>query len=170
MRYSATMEQARYSYRDDPSVPAFDDAAPLIIFDGLCLLCSTGVQWMLARDPKGISRFAAIQDPVPQALYQHYGLDAQRFDTFMVLSGGAAYTRWAGVVAAGETMPWPWRGLAAAGHVVPRFIGDAIYNAVQRNRLGWFGSRAECFIPAPAQRHRFLNDAASAADRPPAFG
>ncbi|MBN9247873.1 MAG: DUF393 domain-containing protein, partial [Hyphomicrobium sp.] len=58
-----------YSYRDDPAVPSFDDTRPLIIFDGLCVLCSGGVQWMLDRDPAGRSQFAVIQDPLPKALY-----------------------------------------------------------------------------------------------------
>ena len=49
-----------YSYRNDPSVPAFDDSRPLVIFDGECVLCSNGIQWMFARDPKGVTKFAVI--------------------------------------------------------------------------------------------------------------
>jgi len=152
---------APYTYRTDPAVPPFDDTAPLIIFDGLCVLCSDGVQWMIARDPAGTSRFAAIQEPVPQALYRHYGLDAAAFDTFMVLWNGRPYTRWAGALAAARTMPSPWRWCGIAGRVVPRFIGDWLYDWVQRNRLDWFGSRATCFMPSPAQRARFLDAQAS---------
>jgi predicted DCC family thiol-disulfide oxidoreductase YuxK len=145
-----------YSYRDNPSVPPFDDSAPIVIFDGLCVLCSTGVQWMLARNPNGMTRFAAIQDPIPQALYAHYGLDATTFDTFMVLADGVALTKWAGVLAAGKTMSRRWRWLATTGRLVPDFAGDKIYDLVQRNRLRWFGSRATCLMPEPANRHRFL--------------
>lgn len=145
-----------YSYRDDPAVPAFDDQAPLIIFDGLCVLCSSGVRWMLARDPKGTSRFAAIQQPVPRALYRHYNLDADRFDTFMVLADGVAHLKWAGVVAAGRTLPPPWRGLASIARLVPPVIGDRIYDWVQRNRLRWFGSRTSCLMPTPVDRDRFM--------------
>ena len=105
------MPPVLYSYRSDPEVPAFDDGAALVIFDGHCVLCSSGVQWMLARDRGGTARFAAIQDPVPQAIYRHYGLDAETFDTFMVLDRGVAYTRWAGLLAAARTMPRPWRWL-----------------------------------------------------------
>jgi predicted DCC family thiol-disulfide oxidoreductase YuxK len=155
-----------YSYRSDPRVPAFDDSAPIVIFDGLCVLCSTGVQWMLARDPAGVTRFAAIQDPIPQALYAHYGLDAETFDTFMVLVSGVAHTKWAGVLAAGRAMPWPWRGLAPIGRLVPEAIGDRIYDWVQRNRLQWFGSRTACLKPVPANRHRFLTELQVTSVRP----
>ncbi len=145
-----------YSYRDDPRVPPFDDRAPLIIFDGLCVLCSSGVQWMLARDPNGISQFATIQQPLPRALYRHYNLDADRFDTFMVVADGIAYTRWAGVVAAGRTLPQPWRILAGIARLVPAVVGDWFYDIVQRNRLRWFGSRQACLAPTAQHRARFL--------------
>jgi predicted DCC family thiol-disulfide oxidoreductase YuxK len=155
----ADMDDLPYSYRDDPSIPAFDDSAPIIIFDGMCVLCSTGVQWMLARDSAGHSRVAAIQDPIPQALYRHFGLNAETFDTFMVLADGVAYTKWAGVLAAGRTLPAPWRWLAHAGRAVPNAIGDPVYDWVQRKRLRWFGRRQTCLRPNAAESRRFLNPA-----------
>lgn len=151
------MKHRPYSYRDDPNVPSFDDSVPLVIFDGLCVLCATGVQWMLARDSDGSSKFAAIQQPVPRALYRHYNLDADRFDTFMVLSDGTTYTRWQGALAAARTMPQPWRLLGTLGRIVPNFIGDRIYDWVQRNRLQWFGTSETCLMPDQATRHRFLD-------------
>jgi predicted DCC family thiol-disulfide oxidoreductase YuxK len=143
-----------YSYRNDPAVPPFDDSQPLIIFD---VLCSSGVQFMLRRDPKGSSRFAAIQDPVPQALYRYYGLNAARFDTFMVLSDGVPHVKWQGVLAAARTMPAPWRWLAALGRLIPNVIGDRIYDWVQRNRIGWFGAHDVCFLPDATHRVRLLS-------------
>lgn len=157
-----------YSYRSDPAVPRFDDSAPLIIFDGHCVLCSSGVEWMLKRDPNGTSRHAVIQDPIPQALYRHYGLDAERFETFMVLADGIPYTRWAGTLAAARTMPAPWKWLGQLGRIVPDVIGDRIYDWVQRNRMSWFGAREQCFMPNAEQRARFLAFAApAAAPNPP---
>jgi len=149
-----------YSYRSDASVPAFDDSKPLVIFDGLCVLCSAGVQFMLARDPDGCSRFAAIQAPLPRALYAHFGLDAARFDTFMVLADGVAHVRWAGVLAAARTMPAPWRWLGMAGRIVPPLLGDPVYDWVQRNRLKWFGTRQSCFVPDARTRSRVLAESA----------
>ena len=150
------MPPAPYSYRNDPAVPTFDDSAPLIVFDGLCVLCSAGVRFMLARDPAGASRFAVIQSRLPRALYVHYGLDADRFDTFMVLTDGRPYVRWAGLLAAARTMPTPWRWLAQLGRIVPAFVGDRIYDWVQRNRLRWFGKREVCLAPDTSSRARLL--------------
>lgn len=152
------MRHKAYGYRNDPAVPKFDDTQPLIIFDGLCVLCSSGVNFMLARDPNGSSRFAAIQEPVPQALYRHFGLDADRFDTFMVLADGMPHIKWQGVLAAARTMPAPWRWLAVLGRLLTDVIGDRLYDWVQRNRIGWFGSRTSCLLPNDQNRARFLNE------------
>lgn len=145
-----------YSYRQDPAVPDFDDGSPIVIFDGMCVLCSSGVQWMLARDPNGETRFCVIQHPLAQALYAHYDLDAERFDTFMVLAGGDAHVKWKGALAAARTLPAPWRWLGRIGQLVPSFLGDPIYDWVQRNRIGWFGARATCFAPDRALESRFI--------------
>lgn len=150
------MPPTAHSYLADPAVPPFDDSQPIVIFDGLCVLCSTGVDWMLKRDPNGTSRFATIQQVVPRALYRHYGLDADRFDTFMVLENGVPNTKWAGVLAAARTLPQPWHALGVIGRAIPGFIGNPLYDWIQRNRLGWFGSRATCRRPTPAETHRFL--------------
>jgi predicted DCC family thiol-disulfide oxidoreductase YuxK len=145
-----------HSYRGNPAVPAFDDTCPLIIFDGFCVLCSTGVQFMLKYDPHGTSRFAAIQDPVPRALYHHYGLNPDSFDTFMVLKDGVPHVKWRGVLAAGETMGSYWRVLAMLGRLLPGAIGDPLYDLVQRKRLVWFGTRQSCLLPNASQKGRFL--------------
>ncbi len=112
---------------------------------------------MIARDPKGDTTFAAIQEAIPNALYTHYGLDPEAFDTFMVLLDGKPFLRWRGVCAAARSMPRPWRWLGQVGCLVPSFFGDAIYDFVQRNRIGWFGATKACFVPDNANKERFLS-------------
>ncbi len=111
---------------------------------------------MLARDPHGPTRFIAVQAPLARALYAHYGLDPDRFDTFMVLKDGVPYVKWRGWLEAAKTMPAPWKQLGLAGHVMPRVIGDAIYDVIQHNRFNWFGRRETCLVPDAAARRRFI--------------
>ena len=153
------MRPVPYSYRTDATVPRFDDTKPLIVFDGMCVLCSSGVQFMLKRDPHGTSRFATIQSPLANSLYLHYGLDPERFDTFMVLTDGRPCLRWAGVLAAARTMPAPWRWLGQAGRIVPSFAGNLVYDWVQRNRFRWFGRREVC-LPAGVLANRLAEPSA----------
>ena len=45
---SRRLSQAQpYSYRADPAVPAFPDDKGLVVFDGVCVLCSGFVQFVI---------------------------------------------------------------------------------------------------------------------------
>ena len=41
------MPREAYSYRSDPTVPAFPDDRPIIIFDGKCVFCSVFARFIL---------------------------------------------------------------------------------------------------------------------------
>jgi hypothetical protein len=48
----------RFSWRADPVVAPFDDAAPLVVFDGDCVLCSGAARQLnlcIVRPPEGRS-------------------------------------------------------------------------------------------------------------------
>lgn len=40
--------------------------------------------------------------------------------------------------------------------VVPRFIRDAVYDLVARNRYRWFGKQESCMIPDPELKKLFI--------------
>ena len=132
----------------------YDGKRPLVIFDGHCALCSGGVQFM-ARRP-GRAQFAVVQSHLGRALYEHYGLDADSFETFLVIVSGKPYTEWRGVCEAAKTMSLPWNALGWMGMVIPSPLGNIIYQFVQRNRISWFGGLETCFLPSAEQRARFV--------------
>ena len=104
--------KAPYSYRSDPSVPPFPDDTALLVFDGVCVLCSASARFILKRDRAHRFRFATAQSPLGQALFRHYGLDAQTFETNLVLIEGRAYGKLDTVVAAGTQLGGVWRALS----------------------------------------------------------
>jgi predicted DCC family thiol-disulfide oxidoreductase YuxK len=46
--------------------------------------------------------------------------------------------------------------LTAVARVVPRPLRDRLYECIARNRLHWFGARASCYLPDPAEADRFI--------------
>jgi predicted DCC family thiol-disulfide oxidoreductase YuxK len=82
-----------YSYRDDPSVPDFPDETPLIVFDGVCVLCNGFARFVAKRDVAKRFRFAEAQSPLGGALYRHYGLDDVDYETNLLIQDGRAYGR-----------------------------------------------------------------------------
>src|ERR1043166_7772245 len=88
MRQRVTCVPAPYSYRDDPAVPKFADDRPIIIFDGHCVLCSRSAQSVLRHDKRGAYRLLAAQTPLGHALYVHFGLDPDDYESMILIADG----------------------------------------------------------------------------------
>jgi len=149
-------EKAPYSYRTDPSVPPFPDDKALLVFDGVCVLCSATARFILGRDHAKRFRFTTAQSPLGQALFRHYGLDAQIFETNLVLFEGRAHGKLDTVTLAGRLLGGVWRALALL-RVLPRPAGDWLYDRVAQNRYLLFGRTDACMMPPPEWRDRFID-------------
>lgn len=128
---------------------------PIIVFDGLCVLCSANARFILKHDRKGHFRLAAMQGEVGGALYRQFGIDPANPETMIVVQGNDALRDSDGVLAIYHGLGWPWRALAFL-RLVPRFIRDPFYRLVARNRYRIFGQRETCFAPQPEYAERIL--------------
>ena len=146
-----------YEYRADPAVPRFADDRPVIIFDGHCVLCSAFAQFVLKRDRDARFRLLAAQSDLGHALYRHFGLDPVNYDTYVLLQDGKAYVRSDASIRILHGLGGTWSLLAMSARIVPAPLRDAFYDLIARNRLRWFGARAQCFLPDPSQADRFLS-------------
>ena len=151
------MQRAPYDYRADPAVPRFADDRPVIVFDGKCVLCSSFAQFILRKDHDARFRLLAAQSELGSALYQHFGLDPVRYETYVLLQEGKAYFRSEASIRVLDGLGWAWSLFATLARLVPASLRDALYDVIARNRLRWFGTREQCYLPGPSQADRFLS-------------
>ena len=145
-----------YSYRQDNSVAAFPDDRPIIVFDGLCALCSGWVQFVLRHDTSAQFRFLPAQSTLGHALYVHYGLDPENYETNILIADGVATIKSEGTIAMFERLGLPW-SLMRVLRMLPLLVRDRGYELIARNRLAWFGKRETCFRPEAQHSDRFLS-------------
>lgn len=143
-----------YSWRDDPGVPAFDDATPLFVFDGICVLCSAGAAFVMRRDKEGRINMASAQSALGTSLYRHFGLPID--DSYLFLKDGRAFTKSRGYLEVYDTLGGWWRLLKVAG-VLPEAVSDWLYDRVAANRYRWFGTAGQCALLSEEQRKRLLS-------------
>ena len=131
--------------------------APLVVFDGLCRFCDGGVQWLLAHDRRGVFRFAPSQSPAGRARLAAAGvvLQGETPGTVVLIAGTRVWTHSDAVIEVLARMGAPW-SLARVARLVPRAWRDSVYQAFAKRRTQWFGRRAECRVPTPEQRARFV--------------
>jgi predicted DCC family thiol-disulfide oxidoreductase YuxK len=144
-----------YSYRDDLTVPHFADDKPVIIFDGLCALCSGSASFVLRHDDKAIFRLAPAQSPLGHALYAHYGLDPQDYESMILMQDGITWFNSEAAIRIAQGLGFPW-SLAVMFRVVPLGLRDSLYAFVARNRIRWFGRRKTCYLPEARFADRML--------------
>ena len=138
---------------DRPQNAASGDA--IILFDGVCNLCSGAVKFVLKRDRKKWFRFAALQSETGRQLLEFHGLPRDSMETIVLIEGNACFTKSTAVLRIAQHLGGLWP-LLAVFRIVPRFVRDAVYDFVARHRYKWFGKKPSCMIPSPEEAARFL--------------
>jgi predicted DCC family thiol-disulfide oxidoreductase YuxK len=132
-----------------------EEGGPIVLYDGVCGLCSRLVQWILRHDRQGRFRFAALQSELGRVLLARYGLPLDDLDTFVLVQDGVALTRSRAGLAVAAGLEGPWSALSAL-RAVPRPLADWVYDRVASNRYRVFGRADACLLPEAGVRARFL--------------
>lgn len=132
---------------------------PIIVFDGMCVLCSANAQFVLKNDRKARFRLAAMQDEAGAQIMRENGVDPADPESFVLIDaaqdGGRVWKNSDAVLHMWSELEWPWR-LGAVFKLIPRAIRDPLYLLIARNRYKWFGVRETCWVPTPDQAERIL--------------
>ena len=128
----------------------------IILFDGVCNLCNSSVQFVIQRDPSGKFNYAALQSEAGRQLLKENDLPVNELYSIILIKDGEVYqrSRAALEVARGLTGLWP---LLYVLIIIPPFVRNGIYNWISRNRYRWFGKKDECMIPTSELKSRFLS-------------
>lgn len=129
---------------------------PVVLFDGVCNLCSSSVRFIIQRDPHAVFRFASLQSETGRRLLQEKGMDVKSEpDSVVLVEEHAVHVKTDAVlrIAARLSGLWP---LFRVFRILPRSFRDPVYDWVGRNRYRWFGRQDYCAMPDPSLRARFL--------------
>ena len=129
----------------------------VLIFDGLCNLCTHSVRFILEHETAPTICFTSVQSPAGSRLMRQLGLNPDDAKTFVLIENGIPFVRSEAAIHIARHLRLPWRFVTAA-RIVPRFLRDYCYDTVARNRYRWFGRRDACMVPSPDIMPRFLND------------
>ena len=81
----------------------------VILYDGVCVLCSGWVRFVATRDEARLFRFAAIQTAYGRALAGRLGIDPDAPDTNALVMDGRGYRRSDAAIAVLRRLPgWGW--------------------------------------------------------------
>ena len=127
----------------------------VVLFDGVCNFCNASVRFIARRDARGYFHFAPLESDAGQQLLSEWGLNGTAIDSVVLVEGGRASVKSTAALRIARRLSGLWP-LVVVFLIVPRFLRDAVYDVIARNRYRWFGRSEQCMVPSAELRARFL--------------
>ena len=129
---------------------------PLLLFDGVCNLCSSSVQFVLKRNRKGNVRFASLQSDFGKEVLNKSNLPHTYLNSLVLIENGKTYVKSEAALQLAKHLDGIWK-MGSVFLLIPKFIRNPIYDWIARNRYAWFGKKETCWIPEQKWNDRFLD-------------
>ena len=128
----------------------------IILFDGVCNLCESVVQFVIKHDKKDIFRFVSLQSELGVAIIKYMGFDKLKIDSVMLYEPDRTlYYKAEAVFKIAKYLGGQFKFLTIFA-LIPNGISNLFYDYIARNRYKWFGKKEICMIPTAALQSKFL--------------
>lgn len=126
----------------------------IILYDGVCVLCSGWMRFVMRRDRDRLFRFTPIQSDYGRALALALHIDPEDPDTNAVVWRGVAYRQSDAALRVVSLLPG--LGWVAGLHAVPPALRDMVYRLVARTRYQVWGRHAACDLGDASYKDRVI--------------
>jgi predicted DCC family thiol-disulfide oxidoreductase YuxK len=136
--------------------------APVLLYDADCGFCASSVQFVLKHEGRRHQlRFARLGGELGNDLRHRHptlqGVDSMIWVTRPAEGQAEAVNiRWDAVLALLSYLGGGWRVIALVGRMIPRSLGDRLYDIVARHRHSAILA-GMCVLPTFDQESRFLH-------------
>ena len=127
----------------------------IVFFDGVCNFCNYWVNFAIKKDKKKKLRFAPLQGETAKNILPQYNISTTALSTVVFIDDGKVYTQSSAAFRICKHLDGGWK-LFYGLMVIPKFIRDAVYNFIAKNRYRWFGKKESCMVPTADMKSRFL--------------
>ena len=128
----------------------------IILFDGVCNLCNSAINFIIERDKKKQFRFTSLQGDLGKQLLEERKIDPLKIDSIILIDPNLAYYHKSSAaleIAKGLSGAYP---LMSVFLIIPTPIRDWVYDYIAKNRYKWFGKKETCRIATPEEQKLFL--------------
>lgn len=128
----------------------------IVLYDGVCGLCSRAVRFLIKRDRDRALVYAPLQGDTAAALRAKHPEIPANLDTIVFIEeDGRVFLRSKAFLHVSRYLTRPWRW-GYHFRWMPAFLLDLGYRLIARVRYRIFGKKEQCDLPAPEERALFL--------------
>lgn len=129
----------------------------IILFDGVCNLCNSSINFVIKRDKHDIFRYASLQSEIGKKLISERNIDINKIDSILLIEPNVKYYHKSTAalhIAKQLSGIYP---LLSVFLILPKFLRDFVYDIIAKNRYRWFGKQESCMIPTPELKALFID-------------
>lgn len=134
-----------------------NQATKILLFDGVCNLCTSSVLFVIKRDVKKQIRYASIQSTIGKKLMRTYGIDEVYLGSLIFIDEGKVYLKSTGALRLCKYLSNGWPALYIL-IIVPSVIRNFFYDLIAKYRYKLFGKKEICMVPTLELKSLFLKD------------
>jgi predicted DCC family thiol-disulfide oxidoreductase YuxK len=127
----------------------------IIVFDGVCILCNSFVQFIIKKDRAQQFYFTTAQSDFVKEKVHSSQLEVNPLDSVIYLKNGKALTESSAVLSILSDLGGLWK-LLSIFKLIPSFIRNAAYRFCAKRRYRVFGILDSCILPSSDWENRFL--------------
>lgn len=128
----------------------------IILFDGVCNLCNSSIDFIIQRDSTDRFLVGALQDDESKKLMQRFEVDPEYLDSLVLLEENEVYFKSTAALRIAKQLSGLWFLLYPLIYL-PEALRNPIYDWIARNRYAWFGKKETCRLPTPEENAKFLS-------------
>ncbi|MCH8250479.1 MAG: DUF393 domain-containing protein [Proteobacteria bacterium] len=130
---------------------------PIVLFDGICNLCESSVQFVIRHDRQSRFRFASLQSEAGRRILDEFQYEANELSSIILIDNGELSRKSRAALNIARQLDGAWPTFYFLFFWVPPFIADKVYDYVGNRRYRWFGMKEDCWVPDESLRARFLD-------------
>ena len=127
----------------------------VILFDGICGLCTWSVQFIINHDSKHHFKFTSLQSVEGRRFIAAHDVSIETVDSIILIEGSRYLIKSSAAIRVFQQLPG-WWSLLSILTIIPQPIRDWCYDLIARNRHNWFGKVNKCALPLNVDHNRFL--------------
>ncbi len=128
----------------------------IILFDGVCNLCNSAVQFVIQHDKNDVFRFVALQSELGQEILKHIGINSKNIDSIILYEPGVAYYYKSKAALEIAKNLGGFFHFGTVFKIIPTGISNQLYDYIAKNRYKWYGKKESCMIPTVELKSKFL--------------
>ena len=129
---------------------------PLVLFDGVCNLCNSSVQYVIKHDRYNKFKFASLQSDAAKEILLQFNVNNSDLNSIILIDNNKIFKKSLAVLRLLKILGGVYT-LLYIFIIIPKPLRDWVYDYIAKNRYKWYGKKDSCMIPTKELKNKFID-------------